>query len=423
MKRVLLALALLLLALQTCTPRSQPATRPPTPAATLRATTAAVTPQASPVPASALWFLTRGGPKADLATGVAVDSTGDVYLGAHQQAVGELFTDMAIYKFTPDGQELWQTHWGGKWQEKAFVVAIGPPLVYVGGLSHRAVGLQEADMAIVALDMQDGHLAWEFRWGQPWGYQEVDGLVVDGDDLYASGWTTGEQTSNDVAILKLDRMTGRLLWVKTWGGSGYDTADGQMVVDGDTIYVCGRIDGKNYALGGHAYVAKFSKTSGDYLTHKTWGGALMEDALGMTSDGTYLYVVGLTLSHGKGRQIFLLKYDKQPNLLWDRLWGGPKGEAARAIAVDGRGNILIAGHTDSYGNGANDVVLLKCSPDGKLNWSRTWGGPAGDTVGGLAIDGAWAYTAGETLSFGAQQNDALLIKADARTGQFPLETQ
>jgi hypothetical protein len=375
------------------------------------------------VPDAALWFLTRGGPKADLATGVAVDSTGDVYLGAHQQAVGELFTDMVIYKFTPDGKELWQTHWGGKWQEKAFVVAVGPPLVYVGGLSHRAAGLQEADMAIVALDMQDGHLVWEFRWGQPWGYQEVDGLVVDGDDLYASGWTTGEKTSNDVAILKLDKTTGKLLWVKTWGGPGYDTADGQMVVDRDTIYVCGRIDGRNYALGGHAYVAKFSKASGDYLTHKTWGGALMEDALGMTSDGTYLYVVGLTLSHGQGGQIFLLKYDKRLGLLWERLWGGRKGESARAITVDGIGNILIAGHTDSYGNGANDVVLLQYSPDGTLNWSHTWGGPANDTVGGLAIDGAWAYMAGETFGFGAQQNDALLIKGDARIGQFPPETQ
>jgi len=420
LSRVLLALVTLLSLLSGCA--SRPMSRVPRPTATERASVAS--PEAGPTLGASpgplpLWYLTRGGPKADLAMAVDVDNQSCVYLGAHQQAAGQLFTDMVIHKFSPEGAELWQTRWGGNYQEKAFVITVSPPMVYVGGLKHRGIGLDDADMAILALDMQDGHLVWEFTWGQSYGYQEVDGLLVDGDHIYASGWTTGEETSNDIAILKLEKKTGLLVWVKTWGGSGYDTANGQMVLDQESIFVCGRIDGLNYALGGHAYVAKFSKMTGEYVVHKTWSGKLMEDAYGMTSDGTFLYLVGITLSHGNGGQVFVLKYDKRLNLIWEQIWGGKKGESSRAIAVDEEGRILVAGHTDSFGAGGNDVMLLQYSPEGKLNWSNTWGGPANDTVGGLALRGGLAYMAGETFSLAAGANDALLLLADARTGQFP----
>ncbi len=102
-------------------------------------------------------------------------------------------------------------------------------------------------------------------------------------------------TRGDMAVLKLDKQ-GNLIWVKTWGTEGFDAADGQIVVDEDTIYVCGRVNATDMFSGGDAVIVKFSKESGDYLAHTTWGGAAFDDGLGMTSDGAYLYVVGLTLS-------------------------------------------------------------------------------------------------------------------------------
>lgn len=378
---------------------------------------------ASPPPTnelSALWYLTRGDAKSDQAWGVDTDAQGNVYVAAYmQQPPSRVFFDIVIYKFSPNGKELWQTQWGGDLQEKAFIVTVSEPYVLVGGLAHTAMALTEADMAVLALDMNSGQVMWKFTWGQGFGYEEVDGLVVDGDYIYVSGWTTGEKTSGDMAILKLD-ITGNLIWAKTWGTDGFDEADGQIVVDEDTIYVCGRINATNMFSGGDAAIVKFSKESGDYLTHATWGGAAFDDGLGMTSDGTHLYVVGLTLSFGNGGQIFLLKYDKDLNLIWQRIWGGPKGESARAVEVDDDGNILVAGATASYGNGGDDVVLLQYNPEGMLNWKTTWGGPMNDAVHGLAIDGNLAYLAGNTDSYGKGQNDALVLKANSQNGQFPL---
>lgn len=368
---------------------------------------------------AALWYLTRGDVKSDQAWGVDTDSQGNVYVVAYmQQPPTRPFFDIVIYKFSPSGQEIWQTQWGGEFQEKGFIAVVDEPYLYVGGLAHSAMALTEADMALLALDTGSGEVLWDFTWGQGFGYEETDGLVVDGDSIYLSGWTTGDKTSGDIAVLKLDRK-GSLMWARTWGTEGFDSADGQMVVDDEYLYVSGRIGGDDLFAGGDAVVVKFSKEDSSYLNHTTWGGNAFDDGLGMASDGEHLYVVGLTLSYGDGGQIFLLKYDRDLNLIWEQIWGGQKGESARAVEVDGDGNILVAGATAIVGNGSDDVVLLQYSPNGNLLWSQTWGGSDREAIHGLAIEGDFVYLAGNTDSFSRGESDALIIKADRRNGHFP----
>ena len=48
-----------------------------------------------------------------------------------------------------------------------------------------------------------------------------------------------------------------------------------------------------------------------------------------------------------------------------------------------------------------------------------WGGPLKDSTQGLALSGDFVYLVGSTENNSRGMNDALLIKADARTGQFP----
>lgn len=386
-----------------------------TPIPTLPVSTSSPVPGVNPAD---LWYLLRGGTKADQAWGVDVDSAGNVYLAAFEQKPGQWFTDMSIYKFAPDGAELWHTEWGEEFQEKAFVVAVQEPLVYVGGLTHTGVGLTEADMAVLALDVDTGEVVWEFTWGQGLGYEEVDGLVVDGDFIYVSGWTTSEETGYDIGILKLDRQ-GNEIWENVWGTNGFDTADGQMVVTEDSLYISGRMNGTNMFLGGQAVVARFSKETGQYLQHTTWGQSDLADGLGMTSDGMFLYVVGIDFKVGRGNQIFLLKYDRELTLLWERLWGDERGEyTGRAAGVDASGNVLLAVNTRETDASPTDIVLLEFSAEGQLLWETRWGGADEEVVHGLVIDGDFVYLAGQ-VKFVEQESDALLIKADSRTGQFP----
>jgi hypothetical protein len=291
------------------------------------------------------------------------------------------------------------------------------PHVYIGGTSRPSISLTESNMALLSLDMQTGAIEWDFTWDQGFGYEEVDGLIVEKDATYLSGWTTGKSTSDDIAVLKLDH-SGKLVWAQTWGSDGFDTADGQMVVDENAIYISGRYNGTNILLGGQLLLVKFDKATGTYLKHTLWGSTVFSDGLGSTSDGTYIYVVGLNVANANG-QITLLKYDKSLDLIWAQEWGGKAGESARVTEVDDSGNILIAGSTFSYGAGGSDIVLLQYTPDGKLNWYTTWGGLLNDTTQGMAIDGGFVYLVGSTENNSRGMNDALVIKADGRMGQFP----
>ncbi|MEZ0396892.1 MAG: PQQ-binding-like beta-propeller repeat protein [Anaerolineales bacterium] len=368
---------------------------------------------------SELWYRIRGGPKSDQAWSVAVDSQGNIYLGAYEQEPGEWFTDMAIYKFAPDGTQLWRTEWGNRFQEKVFIVAVAEPYLYVGGLTYTGAGLTEADMAVLALDMESGQVLWEFVWGQGYGYEEVDGLVVEEDAIYVSGWSVSAGGNYDIAILKLDRQ-GHMIWESVWGTPGFDSCDGQMVVTADSIYVSGKLNADNVLFGGDAYVAQFSKSGGAYIRHYVYDSPLASDGLGMTSDGETLYVVGIDFIAGEGNQVLVLKLDLNLNLLWERHWGESGGEyVSRSAAVNAAGELIVAVTQRVPDNAPADIGLVFYSPAGEVLHHTVWGGPDEEIVHGIVVSGDYLYLAGEIKYAQAPQNDALLIKADALSGAFP----
>jgi hypothetical protein len=379
---------------------------------------------------SPLWYLTRGGAETDEGWGVDVDAQGNVYVATHQAQ--PLLLDIVVYKFSPTGKELWKQTWKQPWSDKAFIVTVSGSVVYVGGATQHAqsstLTLETTDMVVLALNASDGSLVWQRTWDGGHGYDEVDGLVADGDALYVSGWTRGATTTEDLALLQLDRASGQVRWAQTWGGPLWDEANGQMVVDQDAIYLAGHYgapDGFNGLVGGRGVVAKFSKQTGEHVADAEWGagGLLPEDALGLTSDGQALYAIGLSGNHGAGGQIVIRKYAKDLTLQWERVWGGAKGESARAGVVDATGDLLVAGNTESTGAGGKDVVLLRYHPNGDLVWSHTWGEPGDDSALGAALAGGVLYLAGQTSSVGAGKSDALLLKVSAATGQFPEMSQ
>ena len=309
--------------------------------------------------------------------------------------------------------------WGGQFQEKAFIVDVDEPFVYVAGLTHTAMGPTEADMAVLALDGETGQVLWEFTWGQGFGYEEVDGLVVEEDAIYISGWSTSEGGNSDIAILKLDRQ-GNKIWEKIWGSDGFDSADGQMVVTADSIYVSGKLDADNMLFGGQAYVVRFSKITGEYIQYYVYDGGVTSDGLGMTSDGESLYVVGMDFIAGEGNQLLVLKLDFELNLVWDRHWGEDGGEyVSRTAAVNEAGEIIVAVNQRIPNSAPSDIVFVYYSPSGDLLRTSTWGGTDEEIAHGIVTRGNFIYLAGEIKYAEEPQNDALLIIADAIKGGFP----
>jgi len=357
-----------------------------------------------------VWNVTRGGPRADEGWGVAVDDEGNVYFAGFDR-ISRVTADVFLCKFTQEGVELWHTYWGGAFDDEAFIVTVQDDFVYVGGRTFKSFLLTSADMFVLKFRASDGSLVWSQIWDGGNGYDEADGLVVDGNSLYLAGWTTGASTQMDITVLRYD-VDGTFVWSRSWGTAGVDEANGQIAVDENYIYVVGHYNALPLGFGGDAVMVAFDKIDGDYAWHTTWGGGGLDDAFGMTMGSGFIYSVGITNSFG-GDLIFLLKYDKQGLLVWNVTWGGEGSELARSVGLNQEGTaIYIAGNTMSFGAGNFDVVLLGYDQDGNLLLSKTWGGRMLDQSHGMAIDNSFVYIAGETKSFGGGNEDAFLLKVN-----------
>ena len=146
----------------------------------------------------------------------------------------------------------------------------------------------------------------------------------------------------------------------------------------------------------------------------TWGGPAEDEAIdvAVTSDGS-VYVTGTTLSFGAGeRDAFLLKYSPDGSLEWQRTYGAAvvppffsPNDFGDGVAAAADGSAYIIGQLSG-----GKLFLVKFAGDGSVLWERTWGnGGHFASAVEVAADGS-VYVAGGTFNFGAGQADALLLK-------------
>lgn len=378
------------------------------------------------------WVIRKASPNADgnaEAWGIDFDSKGNIYWATNQNRPG-LFQglDVVFYKLNADGDEIWPepTIYAGQYAQQIYKVTATDSIIYLGGRNCTQLTLDPdlpfCDMLIIAVNAATGDTLWTTTWDRGFGYEEADGLIVQNDGIYVSGWSAGDNTDMDMGLLKLS-FDGEISWSNAWGTTNRDHQDGHIVMDDSVIYAAGLINGllnpglcliKDY--NGQAVLAKFSRKNGGYLNHVAFGRSdpwcNFENALGMASNGQWLYVVGVTTIASDDFQIFLKAFDKDLNMAWETEWGDSALETARAIAVGEDGSIYIGGNTNSAGSGDLDVVVLKFSPAGKLIWSRIWGAEKEDNVLDVAVAGEDIYITGKTESFHPNGKfEAFLLKA------------
>lgn len=153
--------------------------------------------------------------------------------------------------------------------------------------------------------------------------------------------------------------------------------------------------------------------------YKIYGG-LLDDAvysIAKTTDGGYM-LAGYTESYGNGSSdIYLIKTDPFGNKEWTKTLGGTKGEVAKSIQQSRDGGFIIAGATESKGNGSYDAYLAKIDDSGNLLWDRTFGGPSMDSAFDVKQTSDGGYiTVGElggSKDRGSGLSDVYLVKTDA----------
>jgi len=274
-------------------------------------------------------------------------------------------------------------------------------------------GAGSGDFYVVKLDA-NGNFQWTKTIGGP-ASEEGNSLIQTSDGGYAiAGYTTSFGAGHlDVYVVKLD-ANGNLQWTKTIGGkkeeAGFSliqTSDGGYAITGFT---------ESFGAGNwDVYVVKLD-ANGNLQWTKTIGGKGNEEGFSLiqTSDGGYA-IAGYTDSFGAGGEdVYVVKLDANGNLQWTRTIGGKGWDAGISLIQTSDGGYAIAGHTKSFGAGEWDVYVVKLDAKGNLQWTKTIGGPGNEKGFSLiqTSDGGYAI-AGHTESFGAGEWDVYVVKLDA----------
>jgi len=209
---------------------------------------------------------------------------------------------------------------------------------------------------------------------------------------------------------------GDQVWNRIFGGShndvGYSvqqTSDGYIIAGSTESFGAGGLDLwliKTDVSGNEVWNRTFGGLRGD------WGRSIQQ-----TNDGGYV-VTGSTYSYDTAHQsqmVWLIKTDANGDKVWDRIFGGPSDDWGNCVQQTRDGGYIIIGATKSYGARGNSALwLIKTDANGNEVWDRTFGGP-GSTVGysvQQTYDGGYIIT-GSKVPVAGITGEIWVIKTDA----------
>lgn len=197
-------------------------------------------------------------------------------------------------------------------------------------------------------------------------------------------------------------------WIRTWGLNSSDYGYAVALDSNGDIYLGGEIE-----IGGstNASLVKYDSL-GEYQWDRTWGGAASESISSIYIDSLdNVYITGKARSFGISDDVFVVKYDIQGNLIWNRTWGSTtENDYGSDLFVDEQGNIFIAGFTSGFGVVGQDFLFLKLNSTGDFQWFETWGGFGNDRAKAIDYDSEGnIFLMGETNSFGMGSAEVGLV--------------
>jgi hypothetical protein len=358
-----------------------------------------------------LYSADMGGSDNDYGTGVAVDSTGSVYVCGYSASTDFPLSDTPFQD-------------GNAGNNNAIVLRLDPTgstlifSTYIGGsYDDRANAL--------ALDSQ--------------GNVYVTGGAISVDFPTSAGaYQAALKGGIDCFVVEFDSR-GNGIFSTFIGGGSDDQANGIAVDNQGNSYITGQTVSDSYPQvnasfqhsrhgGSDAFVTELS-ADGSTLVYSTFAGGGGDDiGYGIAvSQAGQAYVVGTTTSsdfpttngayqrgyNGSG-DIFVLAYSANgQNLTFSTYLGSHGVEDGNSIALDSSNNIYVAGDTNSdqypvtadavqrNRKGGFDAIVSVLDPTGsRLLYSTFFGGSGDDTGSAIAVDPfANVYLTGITISF------------------------
>lgn len=336
------------------------------------------------------WTKQYGSAGDDAANAVALDSGGNIYVvgettGNLDGNVNSGMRDYFIVKYDSSGNRVWVRQSGTTGDDIAYGVAVDSSgNVYVTGATGGSLDGQAnsggADIFLVKYD-SGGTRQWTILNGTAWDDSAYAISLDSSVNIYLAGESYGNpdiianQGGQDAIVLKLN-SSGTQQWRAFSGTTSADYARGVSVDSaGTVIYAAGTttggLDSQSNSGGADMFLIRYGSTG-----YKNWtrllGTGSADYANAVSIDGSNnAYVAGYTLggidgnTNQGGDDIFFVQYDNTGAKIGSATQRGTAAsDTAYAVAVDSGNNRYIAGETggdlDGSGNqGGLDLFIWR----------------------------------------------------------------
>jgi len=356
------------------------------------------------------WHTFYGGSDRDRGQSIAIDASGNAYIsgfsnaawnGPAGQAPLHAFTggsDLFVLKLDSTGAYQWHTFYGSSLDDYGYGIALDSSgNVYVAGHSigswngpagQAPLNSFHANANVTNLFVLKLSSAGAYQWHTFYGgttYTNTNGLTLDNSgNSYiigssVGGWSgsAGQAPLNpyhdnsdggeNCFVLKLS-SAGAYQWHTFYGYSGTNQAYGAAVDSSSNVYITGHSQGTWSGPGSaaplHAFTGGYDlfvlklSSAGAYQWHTFYGSSGADDdgnAVALDSSSN-VYVTGASdaswngptgqsplRGHSGGTEIFVLKLSTLGAYQWHTFYGGSSGDGGYGIAVDASSNIYVGG--------------------------------------------------------------------------------
>lgn len=205
--------------------------------------------------------------------------------------------------------------------------------------------------------------------------------------------------------------------IRTFGGPGLDVGNSIVRVP-DWGYIVVGMDGRSGSER-DAWVVRLDERLETPWTRR-YGGQGQDHAwdVAATDQGTFL-VAGFQETPDGDEDVWVLHLDAEGSVIWERTYGGPRDEKAWAVVIVPGGEALILAETESFGQGAEDVYLIRVDMRGDTVWTRHAGWHGMDRALSMTRRGEGALFVGMSDSAGGARR--MLVGEVSAAGDVRLD--
>ncbi|MGH1366458.1 MAG: T9SS type A sorting domain-containing protein [Calditrichia bacterium] len=313
-----------------------------------------------------LWSKNYGENKLDRSSALVQLPDNGFLIAGETQSRGAGSTDLWVLRTNAAGDTIWTKTYGGTNSEFPADLMLTSDGGFILLGATRSFGAGATDCWLVRCDA-NGDTLWTKTYGGT-GSDVVASFAQTSDGGYAiigNTFSFGEPGQPDMWLLRTD-ANGDTLWTTNYNGPHFpwSTDDGHFIQETSNggFLLLGATNGLPNTSNRDIWLIR-TNSVGDTLWTQTYGGTMLEDAVGLVEmlDGG-LMIAGFSLDNN-GDQALVICTDANGDSLWDWRMGDVFSEQIVAISATSDNSAILAGFTSNYNANVRDGWLIRFEGD------------------------------------------------------------